>query len=98
MKKYIKDKVFYQGSIVHEDKRIINPSEEQILTAGYVECIPATIKPYIPAYSEKVIILIREKYSADDELAIMRQKGSKPMEYQAYFDFCETCKVQAKSN
>ena len=66
---YIKHNKFYQGSIVLEDKRIINPSEEQILAAGYVEYIPPiaeVIEPYIPTYSEKVIGLIREKYSIDD--------------------------------
>ena len=39
MKRYIKDNKFYQGSIVLEDKRIINPTHEQILTAGYTEYI-----------------------------------------------------------
>ena len=99
MKKYIKDKVFYQGSIVLEGKRIINPTHEQILAAGYVEYIPPiveVIEPYIPTYSEKVIGLIREIYSIDDELAIIRQKDSKPVEYQSYFDFCEDCKNQVK--
>ncbi len=47
-------------------------------------------------YEEKVVSLIREKYSVDDELAIQRQKDSKPEEFKEYFDYCEECKQKAK--
>lgn len=40
MKRYIKDGEFYDGvSIVVDDVRIIHPSEEQLLAAGYVEYV-----------------------------------------------------------
>ena len=42
--------------------------------------------------------LIRERYSIDDEIAILRQKDTKQDEYQAWYDFCESCKVQAKGD
>lgn len=48
-------------------------------------------------YNEKVVSLIREKYSLDEELAIQRQRDTKPEEFQAYFDYCEECKEKAKS-
>lgn len=48
------------------------------------------------SYSEKVVSLIREKYSLDEELAIQRQRDSKPQEFQEYFNYCEECKKKAR--
>lgn len=48
------------------------------------------------SYSEKVVSLIREKYSIDEELAIQRQRDTKPDEFQEYFEYCEFCKKQIK--
>lgn len=48
------------------------------------------------SYSEKVVSLIREKYSIDEELAIQRQRDTKPEEFQEYFEYCEFCKKQIK--
>ncbi len=48
------------------------------------------------SYSEKVVSLIREKYSLDEELAIQRQRDSKPQEFSEYFEYCEACKQKAK--
>lgn len=48
-------------------------------------------------YEEKVVSLIREKYSLDEELAIQRQRDTKPEEFQAYFEYCEECKEKAKA-
>lgn len=40
----------------------------------------------------KIIFEIRKKYSVDDELAILRQKDTKPEEFQEYFEFVENIK------
>lgn len=48
------------------------------------------------SYSEKVVSLIREKYSLDEELAIQRQRDGKPQEFSEYFEYCEACKQKAK--
>ena len=48
-------------------------------------------------YEEKVVSLIRVKYSIDEELAIQRQRDTKPEEFQAYFEYCEECKEKAKA-
>ena len=48
-------------------------------------------------YPNLVSRLIRERYSVDDEMAILRQRDEKPDEYQAYFTFCENCKSRAKA-
>lgn len=36
--------------------------------------------------------VINAKYSVDDQIAILRQKDTKPEEYQAFFDFAEQVK------
>ena len=47
-------------------------------------------------YEELVVQFIREKYTLDDELAIQRQKETKPDEWSEYFVYCEECKAKAK--
>lgn len=47
-------------------------------------------------YKDQVVALIRERYSFDDELAILRQQNRKPEEFAAYDDYCEACKAQVK--
>ena len=49
-------------------------------------------------YKDKIIQAIRTKYSVDDELAILRQRDSKPEEFQEYFDFVEGIKQNLKEN
>ena len=49
-----------------------------------------------PTYKDKIIQAIRTKYSVDDELAILRQRESKPEEFQEYFDFVESIKQNLK--
>lgn len=50
----------------------------------------------IKNYPNKVAELIRQRYSINDELAILRQRDEKPSEYQEYFAYCEQCKYKAK--
>ena len=40
---------------------------------------------------------IRQRYTLSQELAILRQKETKAEEYQAYYDYCEACKAEAKA-
>ena len=47
-------------------------------------------------YINKVISLIREKYSLNDELAILRQRDTKPDEFAEYNTYVEQCKEEAK--
>lgn len=49
------------------------------------------------AYENYVNTLIREKYTLSQELAILRQKDTKPEEYNAYNAYCEACKAEAKA-
>lgn len=47
-------------------------------------------------YEDLIVSKIREKYSLDQELAILRQRDSKPQEFAEYNNYVEKCKVEAK--
>jgi len=47
-------------------------------------------------YPKLVRELINEKYSIYDELAIQRQRDTKPLEFEEYNNYCESCKQEAK--
>lgn len=38
--------------------------------------------------------VIASKYSIDDQIAILRQKDTKPEEYEAFFNFAEEVKAK----
>ena len=48
-------------------------------------------------YPQLVENKIRTKYSMSAELAILRQRDTKPEEFAEYNAFCELCKVEAKT-
>ena len=48
-------------------------------------------------YPQLVENKIRTKYSVSAELAILRQRDTKPEEFAEYNAFCEQCKAQAKT-
>lgn len=48
----------------------------------------------IPTRKEIIVSAIREKYSVDDEIAILRQRDTKPEEFEEYFNFVEAIKNQ----
>lgn len=60
--------------------------------------VPDVIEEFIPEipYEQKIVDLIRQKYTIDEEIAINRQRDTKPEEFQEYFDYCEQCKINAK--
>lgn len=72
----------------------------KIVDNGIVrELTPEEVKEYLDAhqtYEEKIISKIRTKYSVDDELAILRQRDSKPEEFIEYFNFVENIKQSLK--
>ena len=68
----------------------INGSE----TSRDVDILESLQQPQV-SYDQLVSDLIRERYTIDQELAINRQRDTKPEEFQDYFDFCEQCKQQA---
>lgn len=47
-------------------------------------------------YEERVVNRIREVYSIDDELAILRQRDTKPEEFAEYNAFVEHIKAEER--
>lgn len=47
-------------------------------------------------YGETVNGLIRRKYTLSEELAILRQRGTKAEEFKAYNAYAESCKEEAR--
>lgn len=78
-----------------ETKRLTLPAAK---VSEWEEVAIADIPPYTEAqYEERVTSLIRERYSVSAELAVLRQRDSKPEEFDAYNAFAEECKAQAKA-
>src|SRR5690606_15551616 len=48
-------------------------------------------------YDAEVNRLIRQKYTASQEFAVLRQKEEKPDEFAEYNDYCEWCKSEVKT-
>lgn len=99
-KAYFKDGVEVQRprSLVLNGNTYVPPTDKLLIEAGYeirdVEIPEPT--PYIPTYEERVVELIRLRYDVNAELAILRQRDSKPEEFAEYNAYCEECKLQAK--
>ena len=51
--------------------------------------------PPIP-YEERVVNRIREVYSVDDELALLRQRVLKADEFEQYYNFVEKIKEEER--
>ena len=47
-------------------------------------------------YESEIIRKIRTKYTVNQELAILRQRDTKPYEFAEYNDFVEKCKKEIK--
>lgn len=95
---YIKNGVIKDGkkiSVIVDGMRMFNPSEAMILASGWVVYNPAPA-PIEPSkkdqYKQRVIELVRERYSVDDELAILRQRDTKAEEFLEYNAFVESVK------
>lgn len=107
MKLYIKDGIIrpdYRIKVKKEIKGktfvIYGPNESTILSDGWKIYVPSAIGTVgistEEQYKNRIIELVREEYSVDDELAILRQRDSKVDEFNAYNSFVEECKVTAR--
>lgn len=97
-KMYIKDGVLSRcKSLIINEMQVFNPTEEQIVDAGWTEYVPPVVEPYVPTYEERVVEKIRARYTVDDELALLRQRDVKPDEFAEYNAYCEACKAEAKA-
>ena len=96
-KAYFKDGVEVQRprSLYFNGSTYVPPKDDILIAAGY-EIREVEILPYQPTYEERVVELIRLRYDVNAELAILRQRDSKPEEFAEYNAYCEECKIQAK--
>ena len=75
------------------------PTVEQLEEWGFEEYIAPEPEPEpapVETYEEIVVRLIRERYTINDELAIQRQRDSKPEDFAEYNAYCEYCKEEAR--
>lgn len=49
-------------------------------------------------YKDRIIARIREFYSIDDEIALLRQRDTKPEEFAEYNAFAEQIKAEEKGD
>ena len=75
---------------------VANPTIASFLADGWREYIAPVPTPYQPTYEERVVELIRLRYDMNAELAILRQRDSKPDEFEEYNAYCEECKRKIK--
>lgn len=54
-------------------------------------------KSWEQLYENEIVRLIRQRYSMNQELAILRQRDEKPLEYAEYNEYVENCKATIKS-
>jgi hypothetical protein len=99
-KVYFKDgvEVSRPSSLVYNGSTYVPPTDDILIAAGYEirEVKIPEPTPYQPTYEERVVELIRLRYDVNAELAILRQRDSKPEEFAEYNAYCEECKLQAK--
>ena len=54
-------------------------------------------KTYEAIYGAEIEKRIRKRYSLSQELAILRQRDTKPEEFEEYNAFVEQCKAEVKN-
>lgn len=90
-----------EGHILHETGSDTYPAVHRASTPcpdRWVEIAEDAIPAYSQAdYNAAVSAKIRERYDVNAELAVLRQRDSKPEEFAAYNAYAEQCKQQAKA-
>lgn len=87
--RYIKTYEQMEDCILQSWTREAIISQEDVVVENY-------IPDYETEYKEIVKQLIRQKYTAEDEFGLLRQKFLKPKEFAEYDKYVEQCKIQAK--
>lgn len=71
--------------------------EDGVLTAHFIEQTAEELEAQKQAqYEAKVEHLVRKKYSLSNELALLRQRDTKPEEFAEYNAYVEECKYISK--
>ena len=84
----------------YEERDLTEDKEDE---PEFVEPIPEPEEPQMPTsyldeyeYKELTEKYIRQRYSISEEFAVLRQRDTKPDDFQQYYDYCEECKAKAK--
>lgn len=103
MSLYIKNNAIREQraiEIVKDGYRTFNPSHEMLIAVGWEVYTPSVREsvevPIEEQYKNRIVELIRDKYSVDDELSIQRQRYTKVEEFEEYDAFVEECKATAR--
>lgn len=67
------------------------------MTEEEIAEMQSIVIPPLP-YEQRVVNRIREVYSVDDELAVLRQRDTKPEEFAEYNNFVEKIKSEERGN
>lgn len=85
----------FQKKIADEFERLKNlPQEEIVFTDEQIAEMEEQAK--VHQYESMIVSKIRQKYSVNQELALLRQRDSKPIEYNEYYEYVEQCKLEVK--
>lgn len=109
MAKYIKDNIeaYVGGKVEMNGAMFTGVTVEWLEAHGFTPVIiTPQVEEYVPTeeevaeakhsqYHALVVEKIRDKYSADDEFAIQRQRYTNVDEFDEYNAYCEQCKVEA---
>lgn len=86
----------YQKKIRDEFERLKNlPKTELVLTKEQIQAELELAKQN--QYESLIVSKIRQKYTTNQELAILRQRDTKPEEFAEYNTFVEQCKYEVKN-
>lgn len=96
---YTEEVTIWNKETQQEEKKIV---EHPTVTETYLTCdlvvndIVVTEEQKQVKYESLVEKYIRQKYTLSQELAILRQRDTKPSEFEVYNAYAEQCKAQAK--
>lgn len=88
---------FYDAVPHVTDKKWYHTVAKPELADGVIRYAEEEVKDEQPDRDALIVQKIRENYTLDEELAIQRQRDTKPDEFEAYFAVCEDAKVWADS-
>ena len=101
-----------EDNIIDDNGNTIYPKIAlSLVNKGFIEMAESEIKKYLEdkkkkedyrnnpilSYEDKIVFLIRKKYNVNQELAILRQRDTKPEEFAEYNEYVEQCKKQVKN-
>ena len=81
-------------TLTNETRTIYVKKSENPITYS-LELVEGVFYSSLP-YETIVRMMIKEKYDINEELAIQRQRDTKPSEFQEYFDYIESIKTLVK--